>query len=182
MFPSSFRPVSENRHLRKLSNVHSPMCIMSCLRFGNFFSRQICKVFFSWNAFVRWFSHLSWGTKALRAIQAQATCIGATTCCWLASVVLQSVLSRRTFLVEMSMWLVKSRAGLVLEKRHFYFVMLFLFFFSHLVYLDWDTTVKISSQEEGWGHLASDWIGAWRMAWALLNDTKEKWIFYTKTR
>ena len=129
MFPSSFRPVSANRRLRKLSNVHSPMCIMSCVRFGNFFSRQICKVFFSWNAFVRWFSHLSWGTKALRAIQAQATCIGATTCCWLASVVLQSVLSRRTFLVEMSMWLVKSRAGLVLEKRHFYFVMLFLFFF-----------------------------------------------------
>lgn len=27
------------------------------------------------------------------------------------------------------MWRVKSRAGLVLEKRHFYFVMLFLFFF-----------------------------------------------------
>lgn len=29
-------------------------------------------------------------------------------------------------------------------------------FLGSLVYLDWDTTVKISSQEEGWGHLASD--------------------------
>ena len=45
MFPSSFRPVSENRHLRKLSNVHSPMCVMSCVRFGNFFLGKFVKYF-----------------------------------------------------------------------------------------------------------------------------------------
>ena len=42
------------------------------------------------------------------------------------------------------------------RKKTFLLCNAILVFFSHLVYLDWDTTVKISSQEEGWGHLASD--------------------------
>ena len=154
MFPSSFRPVSENRHLRKLSNVQSPMCVMSCVRFGNFFLGK----------FVKYFSREMFLLGGFLILRDKSTSSNSSTSHmhWRNNLLLiglccSTKCTESAYIsCEMSMWLLKSRAGLVLEKRHFYFVMLFVFFFSHLVYLDWDTTVKISSQEEGWGHLASD--------------------------
>jgi len=123
MFPSSFRPVSENRRLRKLSNVHSPMYVMSCVRFGNFFLGKFVKYFSREMLLLGGFLIYLEGQKHFEQFKHKPHALAQQL------VVLQSVLSRRTFLVEMSMWLVKSRPGLVLEKRHFYFVMLFLFFF-----------------------------------------------------
>lgn len=43
--PSGFRRVSENRRLRKLSNVNSPMYVVSCVTFGNFFLGKFVKYF-----------------------------------------------------------------------------------------------------------------------------------------